>query len=110
MKLLHAAASSEPGTVEPDKKTEEDDKEKDSTPDPSPDNKNIAGELYRVAMWRSHVQFTQAAIIVYCGNNKKDYRSRSVYCGNNKKDYQSRSVYCGNKKKKDYQKTINLLQ
>ena len=53
-----------------------------------------------VAMWRSHVQFTQAAIIVYCGNNKKDYQSRSVYCGNKKKDYQSRSVYCGNKKKK----------
>lgn len=61
MKLLHAAASSEPGTVEPDKKTKDeesvDDKEKDSTPDPSPDNKNktkpIAGELYRVTMWRS---------------------------------------------------------
>ena len=63
-----------------------------------------------MAMWRSHVQFTQAAIIiisVYCGNKKKDYQSRSVYCGSKKKDYQSRSVYCGNKKKnyhsKDYQ-------
>ena len=61
VKLLHAAASSEPGTVETDKKTKDeesvDDKEKDSTPDPSPDNKNktkpIAGELYRVTMWRS---------------------------------------------------------
>jgi len=47
--------------VEPDKKTEEeesvDDKEKDSTPDPSPDIKNktkpIAGELYR-----GHVEIT----------------------------------------------------
>ena len=74
--------------MEPDKKTKDeesvDDKEKDSTPDPSPDNKNktkpIAGELYRVAMWRSHVQFTQAATIiisVYCGDSKKDYQSRS---------------------------------
>ena len=47
-----------------------------------------------VAMWRSHVQFTQAAIIVYCGNNKKDYQSRSVYCGNKKKKTIKRLSTC----------------